>query len=76
MAKATQAPNAPTAKVITRNKSEKMIASLDRVTDRAAIEEFLKSPNKHVQSKATFKLAEPAARAGMTAEKNAKKKAA
>lgn len=76
MAKASKASNAPTEKTLTRAKSERAIAALDRVNDRAALEEFLKSPNKHVQSKAAFKLAEPSTRAGMTAEKNAKKTAA
>ena len=76
MAKASrQASNATAAKTVTRAKSEKQIASLDRVTDRAALEEFAKNPNKHISSKASFKLAEPSARAGMTAEKNAKKTA-
>ncbi len=79
MAKArpqTQASNAPAQKTYTRAQSERTIASLDRVKDRAALEEYLKNPNKHIVSKATFKLAEPADRVGMTAEKNAKKVAA
>ena len=76
MAKTSQASNAPVQKVVTRARSEKTIASLDRVTDRAALEEYLKSPNRKLRSAAEFKLAEPSARAGMTAEKNAKKTAA
>jgi hypothetical protein len=76
MAKASQASNAPVQKVVTRARSEKTIASLDRVKDRAALEEYLKNSNKHLVARATFKLAEPADRAGMTAEKNAKKTAA
>ena len=77
MAKASsQASNAPALKGITRARSEKTIASLDRVKDREALEEYLKSPDKRLQARATFKLAEPSARAGMTAEKRAKKTAA
>jgi hypothetical protein len=41
MAKATQTSNATVAKTATRAHSEKLIASLDRVTDRAALEEFV-----------------------------------
>ncbi len=74
--KSTQSSNAPTQKVVTRAKNEKLIAGMDRIKDRAALEEFAKHANKHLQQKAAFKLAEPAARAGMTAEKNAKKAAA
>lgn len=74
MAKASnQASNATTAKTDTRAKSEEIIASLDRVKDRAALEEFLTNPNKRLQARAAFKLAEPADRAAMTAEKNSKK---
>lgn len=76
MAKSSQASNAPTTKTDTRAKSERSIASLDRVKDRVALEAFLKSPNKRLQARATYKLAEPSARAGMTSEKNAKKTAA
>ncbi len=76
MAKASQASNAPVQKTVTRARDEKTIASLDRVTDRAKLEEYLKHSNKHLVARATFKLAEPADRAGMTAAKNAKKTAA
>jgi hypothetical protein len=75
MARSSQSSAAPAQKTLTRAKSEKAIALLDRVKDRAALEEFAKNPNKHISSKATFKLAEPEARAAMTAEKNAKKTA-
>ncbi len=77
MAKASnQASNAPSTKTDTRKQSEKSIALLDRVKDRAALEEFLKNPNKRLQARAAFKLAEPDARAAITAEKRAKKTAA
>jgi hypothetical protein len=73
MAQSSQSSNSASEKTTTRARSEKIIASLDRVKDRAALEEFLKSPNKHLQARAAYKLAEPAERAGMTAAKNAKK---
>lgn len=73
MAKAKSASNAPKSDTPTRATSEKHIASLDRVKDRAALEEYLKNPNKRLQAQAAFKLADPADRSRMTAEKNAKK---
>jgi hypothetical protein len=74
MAKAKSASNAPKLDTPTRARSVKLIAALDPVKDRAALEEYLKNPSKRLQSQAAYKLADPAARAGMTAEKNAKKK--
>lgn len=77
MAKSSQASNAPTTqKTDSRAQLEKAIALLDRVKDRAALEAFLTNPNKRVQAKAAFKLAEPDARAAITAAKKAKKAAA
>ena len=71
MAKNAQASNVATAKTPTRARSEKLIASLDRVTDRAALEEFVKNPNKRLSARAATKLAEPSTRAATTASKKA-----
>ena len=69
-AKATQASNTTDAKT-TRARSEKLIASLDRVTDRAALEEFVKGSNKRLSLRAATKLAEPSTRAATTASRKA-----
>jgi chromosomal replication initiation ATPase DnaA len=71
MAKATQTSNATVAKTATRARSEKLIASLDRVTDRAALEEFVKGSNKRLSLRAATKLAEPSTRAATTASRKA-----
>jgi chromosomal replication initiation ATPase DnaA len=71
MAKNTQTSNATTVKTPTRARSEKLIASLDRVTDRAALEEFVKGSNKRLSARAATKLAEPSTRAATTAAKKA-----
>jgi chromosomal replication initiation ATPase DnaA len=71
MAKTTQNSNATTAKTATRAQSEKLIASLDRVTDRAALEEFVKGSNKRLSLRAATKLAEPSTRAATTASRKA-----
>jgi len=76
MAKSSSPSNVATIpKSDSRAKSERSIAALDRVTDRVALEAFLKSPNKRLQARAAYKLAEPDARAGLTAAKQAKKTA-
>ena len=76
MATSSQSSNAPTTqKTKTRAQSEKAIASLDGVRDRAAIEEFLKNPNKRLAARAEFKLADTEARAALTAARKAKKTA-
>jgi chromosomal replication initiation ATPase DnaA len=71
MAKTNKNTNATDAKTITRARSEKLIASLDRVTDRAALEEFVKGPNKRLSLRAATKLAEPSTRAATTAARKA-----
>jgi chromosomal replication initiation ATPase DnaA len=71
MAKAKQTSNATVAKTDTRARSEKIIASLDRVTDRAALEEFVNGSNKRLSLRAATKLAEPATRAATTASRKA-----
>jgi chromosomal replication initiation ATPase DnaA len=71
MAKATQTSNTTTAKTETRARSEKLIASLDRVKDRAALEEFVKGSNKRLALRAATKLAEPSTRAATTASRKA-----
>jgi chromosomal replication initiation ATPase DnaA len=71
MAKTTQTSNATVAKTVTRARSEKLIASLDRVTDRAALEEFVKGSNKRLSLRAATKLAEPSTRAATTAGRKA-----
>jgi chromosomal replication initiation ATPase DnaA len=71
MAKTTQTSNATAEKTATRARSEKLIASLDRVTDRAALEEFVKGSNKRLSRRAATKLAEPSTRAAMTASRKA-----
>ncbi len=71
MAKATQISNPTVAKTDTRARSEKIIASLDRVTDRAALEEYVKGPNKRLALRAATKLAEPSTRAATTASRKA-----
>jgi hypothetical protein len=68
MAKATQT-NATDAKKDTRARSEKIIASLDRVKDRAALEEYAKGSNKRLARRAETKLAEPSTRAATTASR-------
>jgi chromosomal replication initiation ATPase DnaA len=70
-AKTVQGSNATDAKTPTRARSEKLIASLDRVTDRAALEEFVKGPNKRLSRRAATKLAEPETRAATTAARKA-----
>jgi hypothetical protein len=72
MAKANNASNAK-SDTPTRAESEKHIASLDRVKDKAALEAYLKNPSKRLQEHAAFKLAEPEERARLIAEKNAKR---
>ncbi len=59
----------------TRAESEKHIASLDRVKDKAALEAYLKNPSKRLQEHAAYKLAEPEERARLVAAKNAKRAA-
>ena len=71
MAKATKTSNAAVAKTPTRAHSEKLIASLDRVTDRAALEEFVNGSNKRLSRRAATKLAEPSTRAATTASRKA-----
>lgn len=44
-------------KSLTRAKSEKLIASFDRVKDLEALEAFTKHANKRLAKKATYKLA-------------------
>ena len=70
-AKTAQTSNAAAAKTATRARSEKLIASLDRVTDRAALEEFVKGSNKRLSLRAATKLAEPETRAATTASRKA-----
>ena len=60
-----------TRRVITRAKAEATIARLDRIKDEDKIKAFLSHKNKHVISKANYKLAEPEDRPGMTAAKKA-----
>jgi chromosomal replication initiation ATPase DnaA len=71
MAKNTHTSSATDAKTVTRARSEKLIASLDRVTDRAALEEFVKGSNKRLSLRAATKLAEPSTRAATTASRKA-----
>jgi chromosomal replication initiation ATPase DnaA len=71
MAKKTQTTQATDAKTATRARSEKRIASLDRVTDRAALEEYVKGSNKRLSLRAATKLAEPSTRAATTAARKA-----
>ena len=71
MAKVTQNSNTSSEKTATRAQSEKLIASLDRVTDRAALEAFVKGSNKRLSLRAATKLAEPSTRAATTASKKA-----
>ena len=71
MAKATKTSNATASKTDTRAHSEKIIASLDRVTDRAALEEYVKGSNKRLALRAATKLAEPSTRAATTASRKA-----
>ena len=71
MAKNTKTSNATVTKTATRKHSEKLIASLDRVTDRAALEEFVKGSNKRLSLRAATKLAEPETRAATTASRKA-----
>ena len=68
-AKTAQTSNTTTEKTVTRARSEKTIASLDRVTDRAALEAFANGPNKRLALRATTKLAEPSTRAATTASR-------
>ena len=69
--KSAQSSNATTPKTPTRARSEKLIASLDRVKDRAALEEFVKGSNKRLSLRAATKLAEPETRAATTASRKA-----
>ena len=71
MAKAstTQGSNPTADKTPTRARSEKLIASLDRVTDRAALEVFVNGSNKRLSLRAATKLAEPETRAATTASR-------
>ncbi len=71
MAKKTQTTQGTDAKTVTRARSEKRIASLDRVTDRAALEEYVKGSNKRLSLRAATKLAEPSTRAATTAARKA-----
>ncbi len=71
MAKATQTTNATGAKTATRARSEKLIASLDRVNDRAALEEFVNGSNKRLSRRAATKLEDPSTRAATTAARKA-----
>ncbi len=71
MAKTTKPSNTTGPKTATRARSERLIASLDRVTDRAALEEFVNGSNKRLSLRAATKLAEPSTRAATTASRKA-----
>jgi hypothetical protein len=74
MVKGSTASNAK-SDTPTRAESEKHIASLDRVKDKAALEAYLTNPSKRLQAAAAYKLAEPEERARLVAEKIAKRTA-